>query len=87
MICSSSPGSPLRWSERSVKLSAIPWVAILDKSITTTPSEQFYVVLLFSRSAKKIYLTLALGSQQFEKLHGRNSKTLETIKLTTNKHV
>ena len=66
-------------------VSAIPWIAILDKSITTSPSEQFYIVVLFSRSARKIYLTLGLGSLQFEKLYGNNKETLETIKLTTKK--
>lgn len=66
-------------------LSAIPWVAIFDKTITQSASEGFYIVILFSRSAKKIFLNLSLGSQQFEKLHGRDNKCLETIRLTTDK--
>ena len=35
-------------------LSAAPWLTVMDKSITESATEGFYVVYLFSRSAKKL---------------------------------
>ena len=34
-------------------ISASPWLTIMDKTITESATEGFYVVYLFSRSAKK----------------------------------
>lgn len=64
-------------------LSAVPWLAIMNKSITESPREGFYIVYLFSRSAEKLYLCLGLGAYQFELIYGRNNKSLEKIKLAT----
>ena len=65
-------------------LSAAPWLAIMDKSITESPREGFYVVFLFSRSGRNIYLTLGLGATQFENIHGRTNKCLEKISKASN---
>jgi hypothetical protein len=65
-------------------LSAAPWLAIMDKSITESAREGFYIVFLFSRSAKKMYLALSLGATQFEIIHGRNNECLDKIKLAAN---
>lgn len=60
-------------------LGVIPWLAVMDKSVTDSATKGFYVVYLFSRSAKKLYLTIALGSFQFETIYGRNNACLEKI--------
>ena len=51
----------------------------MDKSITDSATKGFYIVYLFSRSTKKLYLTIALGSFQFEMIYGRNNACLEKI--------
>lgn len=51
------------WSE-------IPWIAVLDKSITTSTTEGYYVVILFSKDLKAIYVALALGWTQFKEEYG-----------------
>ena len=38
-----------------------PWIAILDKDITTSTREGVYIVFLFSSDYKHIYLTLNQG--------------------------
>lgn len=60
-------------------LGVIPWLAVMDKSVTDSATKGFYVVYLFSRSTKKLYLTIALGSFQFETIYGRNNACLEKI--------
>ena len=64
-------------------LSAAPWLAIMNKGITESAREGFYIVYLFSRSAEKLYLSLGLGAYQFELIYGRNNNCLEKIKLAT----
>jgi len=39
----------------------VPWLAIMDKEITTTTQEGVYVVYLFSQDMKRVYLTLNQG--------------------------
>ncbi|MDH6352142.1 MULTISPECIES: MrcB family domain-containing protein [unclassified Brevibacillus] len=39
----------------------IPWIAIMDKRITTTTQQGVYVVYLFSQDMSAVYLTLAQG--------------------------
>jgi len=41
----------------------VPWIAIMDKSITSTPQKGIYVVYLFSKDMEKLYLTLNQGSE------------------------
>ncbi len=52
-----------RWAE-------IPWVAILDKEITKSTEDGYYVVILFDKEIKNIYLSLAVGWHQFEWEYG-----------------
>ncbi len=50
-------------------ISAAPWLTVMDKSITESATEGFYVVYLFSRSAKKLYLSIGvLFSRGFRSL-------------------
>jgi 5-methylcytosine-specific restriction protein A len=51
------------WSE-------IPWIAILDKSISTSTRQGYYIVLLFDKEIKNVYLALGLGWTQFESEYG-----------------
>ena len=39
-----------------------PWIAILDTSITTSTKEGVYLVFLFSKDLKQVYLTLNQGT-------------------------
>ena len=41
-----------------------PWIAILDKDITTTTREGVYIVFLFSSDCKNVYITLNQGTTQ-----------------------
>lgn len=39
-----------------------PWIAILDRNITTTTREGVYIVFLFSSDYQNVYLTLNQGT-------------------------
>lgn len=49
------------------RITASPWIAILNKNITRTTREGIYVVFLFSEDLQKIYITLAQGVTYTEK--------------------
>jgi hypothetical protein len=66
-------------------ISAAPWLTIMDKSITESATEGFYVVYLFSRSAKKLYLSIGIGATQFQDIYGVTNLCLEKIKTASNK--
>lgn len=51
------------WSE-------IPWIGILDKSITNSTTKGYYVVLLLDKNLQNIFLGLAVGWTQFEEEFG-----------------
>ena len=56
-------------------LTGIPWLAVMDKHVTESTQERFYISYLFSKNARKLHLSIALGATQFEKLCGSSSKT------------
>lgn len=60
-------------------LAAIPWIAIMDRNVTHTTREKFYITLLFSRNAKRVYLSISLGATQFEEMYGKGKITIEKI--------
>ena len=60
-------------------LAAVPWLAILNKTITDRPSKGWYLVYLYSRSAEKLYLTMGLGSFQFLQASGQRHFTRKTL--------
>tara|TARA_Y100001970_G_C14188565_1_gene834020 strand:- start:415 stop:1650 length:1236 start_codon:yes stop_codon:yes gene_type:complete len=60
-------------------LSGIPWISILDKEATESTQKGFYISYLFSRNAKKLYLSIALGATQFENLYGKTEKATKKI--------
>ena len=60
-------------------LTGIPWLSVMDKNVTESTQEGFYISYLFSKNAKKLHLSIALGATQFEELYGANNKTTEKI--------
>ena len=60
-------------------LTGIPWLSVMDKNITESTQSGFYISYLFSKNAKKLHLSIALGATQFEELFGANSKTTGKI--------
>ena len=65
-------------------LSAAPWLAVMDKTITESATEGYYIVYLFSRSAKKLYLCMGIGATQFQDIYGTTNKCIEKLELATN---
>jgi len=55
----------------------IPWVAVLDKSITESTQSGYYIVYLFSSDMKSLYLFLGLGWTQFEDKFGIRDGRIE----------
>ncbi|MDA1630421.1 DUF3578 domain-containing protein [Bacillus cereus group sp. TH172LC] len=46
---------------------AVPWLAIMNKDITTSTQRGYYIVYLFSEDMKRLYLTLAQGVTETSK--------------------
>jgi hypothetical protein len=61
-------------------LSGIPWLAVMDREITESTQSGCYISYLFSRNAKTLHLSIALGATQFTSLYGDNNKTTLKIK-------
>lgn len=68
-------------------LTGIPWLSVMDKHVTQSTQKGFYISYLFSKNAKKLHLSIALGATQFEELYGANNKTTEKIIQAKNKFV
>ena len=60
-------------------ISAAPWLTVMDKSITESATEGFSIVYLFSRSAKKLYLSIGIGATQFQEIYGMTNLCLDKI--------
>lgn len=61
-------------------LAGIPWLCILDREVTDSVTQEFYVSILFSRNAKKMYISITFGAQQFFDTFGENTLCIEKIK-------
>ncbi|MBK1610863.1 MrcB family domain-containing protein [Bacillus cereus] len=46
---------------------AVPWLAIMNKDITTSTQRGYYIVYLFSEGMERLYLTLAQGVTETSK--------------------
>ena len=44
----------------------VPWVAVMQKSITTSTTRGIYIVYLFSADMKTLYLSLMMGCEYFK---------------------
>ncbi|PPQ14916.1 hypothetical protein CV770_34395 [Bradyrhizobium sp. AC87j1] len=51
-------------------ITAAPWVATFDRSVTTSATQGFYLVYLFSIDLRRLYLSLAFGTTQFAAYFG-----------------
>lgn len=60
-------------------LAGIPWLAIMNREVTESTQNGFYISYLFSRNASKLYLSIALGATQFTDFYGENNRT--TLKI------
>ncbi|MCQ2524909.1 MAG: DUF3578 domain-containing protein [Lachnospiraceae bacterium] len=58
------------------RLSRTPWVAIMDKEITTTTQKGVYIVFLVSSDIKNVYITLGQGTTE-EGQFGKRTKPYE----------
>ena len=47
-------------------ITSAPWVATFDRSVTNSATQGFYLVYLFSVDFRRLYLSLAFGTTQFE---------------------
>ena len=65
----------------------VPWIAILDKEITTTPTEGVYIVYLISEETNRIYLTLNQGCEKKREAFVDNKKrrTIELMRENASK--
>lgn len=60
-------------------LVAGPWLVVMDKSITESATEGYYISYLFSRSAKKLYLSIGIGGTQFQDIYGMTRSAIDKI--------
>tara|TARA_B100000989_G_scaffold153229_1_gene114313 strand:- start:132 stop:1370 length:1239 start_codon:yes stop_codon:yes gene_type:complete len=60
-------------------LTGIPWLSVMDRQVTESTQEKFYISYLFSKNAKRLHLSIALGATQFTKLYGDKNKTTNKI--------
>jgi MrcB-like, N-terminal domain len=47
-------------------ITAAPWIATFDPTVTRTATQGFYLVYLFSVDLQRLYLSIAFGTTQFE---------------------
>ena len=60
-------------------LAGIPWLAVMDREVTESTQNGFYISYLFSRNASKLYLSIALGATQFTDFYGDNNNAILKI--------
>ncbi|PEZ09163.1 restriction endonuclease [Bacillus sp. AFS018417] len=60
---------------------AVPWLAIMNKDITTSTQRGYYIVYLFSEDMKRLYLTMAQGVTETSK------EEMEKIKSEIRQHI
>lgn len=56
-----------------------PWVAVMDRDITTTATQGYYVVYLFEENLKRMYLEIGFGAYQFEQKFGRGKRYFDAL--------
>lgn len=47
-------------------------LCIMHKQVTDSVTERFYVAYLFSRNAKKVFLSIGIGATQFSRIYGES---------------
>lgn len=48
----------------------IPWIAIMHRGITESTQDGYYVVILFAKDLKRVFVSLGLGWNQFSEIFG-----------------
>ena len=69
----------------SGRVTAVPWIGIFHKNITSSAKEGIYIVYLFSRNLKTCYLSMEIGSGQFEDIYGKTLKCSDRIEEARNR--
>ncbi|WP_454254417.1 MrcB family domain-containing protein [Pseudomonas sp. Marseille-Q8238] len=59
---------------------SVPWVAILDKTVTDTPQKGFYLVYLFCEDGSGLYLSLNQGVTDIKRQYGSSVKNALKVK-------
>lgn len=62
----------------------VPWVAIMNRNITTSPTHDVYIVYLLSTDRKTLYLTLNQGCTEIQKRLTSPKKVVEELRETAN---
>lgn len=72
----------LKGSTGAGNVTAAPWIATFDPSVTTKASQGFYVVYLFSVDLQRLFVSLAFGTTQFKyfKVAERHIKLRESAR-------
>lgn len=77
-----SPNLQIQASLGQGNWATIPWIAIFDKKITTSASQGYYIVYLFSADMTRLYLSLNQGWLYFANTFG-NKTGLKMLKRVT----
>jgi len=77
----------IKSSEGQPKLPKVPLIAVMDKEITITPQEGYYIVYLFNEKMKGVYLSLNQGWTEYTKKYKEdvNKKAVENTKILKEK--
>jgi MrcB-like, N-terminal domain len=67
-------------------ITAAPWIATFDPSVTRSATQGFYLVYLFSVNLRKVYLSIAFGITQFE-TYFKNPRERQAKLLGAAKHL
>ena len=62
----SGPSFKVEGSTGRGNITAAPWIATFDRSITSSATHGYYLVYLYSVDLQRLYLALAFGTTQFE---------------------
>lgn len=62
------------------RITVAPWVAVFDKSVTTSATSGFYLVYLFSTNLNRLYLCIGFGATQFTDAFGEGKKSKQKLR-------
>ena len=83
-ILNNNTSYEIKGSLGQTALASIPWIVIRNKEVSTSAQDGYYIVYLFSRNAKYLYLSIAFGAEQFKQRFGGGKPTIKKIKDTAN---
>lgn len=67
-------------SSGATNITFAPWVAVFDDRETLSAQEGFYIVYLFSTDLNKLYLTISLGTTQFQNFYNSKKDTFSGMR-------